>query len=182
MVARTVRDRKAASSSLATPTRQKTRTVCPCLFVSRSGSPITISDAIGKQQSLFRREHFRRQGSRLTSLATPTKKLCECKSTRIFYICVRTLLRKNVRTYIKNGRVSLPSFLNWYERQRNTIVCSTCACANVETDIKTSTLCVPKFVPWNEPLGEVPIKSDIRMLFCACDMCAYVVLLEKRYI
>lgn len=30
--------------------------------------------------------------------------------------------------------------------------------------------------------GEVPIKSDIRILFCACDMCAYVVLLEKRYI
>lgn len=29
----------------------------------------------------------------------------------------------------------------------------------------TKKLRVPKFVPWNEPLGEVPIKSDIRMLF-----------------
>ena len=46
----------------------------------------------------------------------------------------------------------------------------------------TKKLRVPKFVPWNEPLGEVAIKSDIRMLFCACDMCAYVVLLDNRYI
>ena len=47
MVARTVRDRKAASSSLATPTRQKARTICPCFLVSRSGSTETNTDAIG---------------------------------------------------------------------------------------------------------------------------------------
>lgn len=134
MVARTVRDRKAASSSLATPTTNfaecihsvhsvfyicsicacayvetdiKTRARLACRSLCRGTSEAYVPDRkhgqfvraflsqevarqkqtltrLAVQQSLFRRAHFRRQGARLTSLATPTKKLCECKGTRIF--------------------------------------------------------------------------------------------------
>ena len=82
MVARTVRDRKAASSvSPLRPDRKHGQFARAFLSQEVARQKQTLT-RLAVQQSLFRRAHFRRQGARLTSLATPTRQkartICPC--------------------------------------------------------------------------------------------------------
>ena len=73
-----------------------------------------------------------------SSPVTPTKKLCECKSTRIFiYVCVLCYARTCVHIYKKRHKD-----------------CAELLELELAEGVCTTKFCVPKFVPWNEPLGE----------------------------